>query len=207
MLPIDHIIWATSDLATACEQFADMSGIRPKFGGKHSDGLTENSLVRLGDRRYLEILAAQPGADLSDPWVKFCADSHEPRLMTYCLNPPSPMDALAKAAADQGLSETNIYDGGRMTPDGKELSWTLCAPEDPAYGFFMPFFIDWGGEHHPSTDAPDGITIADFQVGHPDADGLNTHLRALGLPAAVNTAPKPTLTLVLNTPKGAITLV
>jgi len=206
MLPIDHIIWSTHDLAAACAEFADLTGVTPKFGGKHTDGLTQNALVRIGDRQYLEILSLQDGADLSDPWVKFCAESTKPRLMTYCLTPPTSISALADAAQNRGLAEARVFQGGRTTPEGVELNWALCSPEDPAFGFFMPFFIDWGGEHHPADDAPGDLAIKSFDIAHHDAAGLNEHLKALGLMPVVKPADTASFALTLSTPKGLITL-
>ncbi|MEM1020756.1 MAG: VOC family protein [Sphingomonadales bacterium] len=203
---LDHIILATANLEDGCAWFEERTGVTPKFGGKHTDGQTQNAIAALGPRCYLEILAPQPGADLSDPWTGYCARSVVPRLMTWCLSPKSPLSALSVAAQRAGLGETDTYPGGRVTPEGQELEWTLLAPSDGALGFALPFFIHWGGAHHPADTAPGGADFKAFSVLHPKGELLNRYLIALGQEAIASPADAPRFTLTLETPKGVVTL-
>jgi len=55
---IDHIVFAVPNLEAAMNEFEELTGIRPAFGGYHTTQGTKNAVVNLGNDCYLEILAA-----------------------------------------------------------------------------------------------------------------------------------------------------
>ena len=57
---LDHIVFATSNLALATEAFADLTGCLPIPGGPHPVMGTRNALVSFGDGVYLEIIGPDP---------------------------------------------------------------------------------------------------------------------------------------------------
>ena len=58
MRQIDHIVYTVPNLEKAIDWFAEISGIRPAFGGYHTTQGTKNAVVNLGNSCYLELLAA-----------------------------------------------------------------------------------------------------------------------------------------------------
>jgi len=60
---IDHLVYATPDLATTVGLLTDRLGTAPTPGGAHPGRGTRNALVGLGDGAYLEII----GPDLEQP--------------------------------------------------------------------------------------------------------------------------------------------
>ena len=59
MHDLDHLIWEEFDLEQAEKRFLNLTGVVPAFGGTHPGG-THNSLLSLGDGKYLEIIAIDP---------------------------------------------------------------------------------------------------------------------------------------------------
>src|SRR5262245_28581418 len=63
-LKVDHITVGGSNLSELRKMFSD-AGIPTEYGGKHSNGITEMALSSFPDGSYLELIAPQPGADVS----------------------------------------------------------------------------------------------------------------------------------------------
>src|SRR3569832_2017544 len=59
-IPIDHLVYATPDLALGMREIAELTGITPTPGGQHHGRGTRNALIDLGDGAYLELIAPDP---------------------------------------------------------------------------------------------------------------------------------------------------
>ena len=55
---IDHIVYAVFDLDKSMDDFEELLGVRPIFGGYHKTFGTKNALINLDKGVYLELLAA-----------------------------------------------------------------------------------------------------------------------------------------------------
>ncbi len=209
---IDHIIWACADLEQGSRQFEKLSGVRPRFGGVHANGATQNALVALGPRCYLEILApVRPPTAADDAWVQTLHTASEPRVLTYCLRSGSSLQDLAGIAAGLGWPNATVANNGRTTPAGIALRWQWLAPASKSFGWAFPFFIDWLDSVHParslSTEIPDRtIELQRFAVGHPDAIGLADALGHFGASIPTYTADEGCFELELSTPQGIVAL-
>jgi hypothetical protein len=208
---LDHIIWGCSELDTGTRRFEALTGVRPRFGGAHAGGLTHNALVRIGPRCYLEILAPTgPASAADDEWARIAHAAQEPRLMTYCLRSACPLSNLAALARDRGWKDAIVAGNGRRTPEGVDLRWQWLAPKVDGLGLAFPFFIDWLDSAHPAEtlarDHADGISLREFIVLHPEAPRLRRLLAELGVPIETRTAAQPAFQLVLDTPRGVISL-
>lgn len=205
---VDHLLLGISDLDRGIEWLEKMTGVKPVKGGKHPGRGTQNALISLGGRRYLEVLAPDPAQST----YNFAIDVRgltEPRLITWAAA-TSNIGAVAKRARDSGFKLLGPSDGSRARPDGKLLKWkTLLAVN--SFGVQgvepIPFFIEWSADTlHPSQDSPKGCTLQSFEMEHPDAAVLNDALRKLGIEAKVKPARVARLIAVIKTPKGEVPL-
>ena len=57
---LDHLVVAARDLETGAAWLEERLGARLSAGGRHADMGTHNRLLRLGERRYLELIAIDP---------------------------------------------------------------------------------------------------------------------------------------------------
>jgi len=209
---LDHIIWACADLDTGSRRFEALTGIRPRFGGVHASGLTHNALVRIGHRSYLEILAPTgPASTGDDEWCRIARAAHEPRIMTYCLRSARPLADLAAIAQSRQWKDAAVAGNGRRTPEGVDLRWQWIAPKVEELGLAFPFFIDWLDSPHPAEMLEDGqgdarISLREWVVEHPQAARLGTILSELGSPIEARSAERLAFRLVLETPRGTVSL-
>jgi Glyoxalase-like domain len=209
---LDHIIWACSDLEQGTRRFEELTGIRPRFGGVHTGGLTHNALVAIGPRCYLEILAPTGAARAEDDsWCRMARGAREPRLLTYCLRGPRPLTEIAALGRRQGWRDSVVADNGRRTPDGVELRWQWIAPKIDRFALAFPFFIDWLDSPHPAgslraADPDASIRLRQFGVGHPLAAELHETLAQLGSLVDTWAAESLEFRVELDTPRGAVAL-
>jgi hypothetical protein len=149
---IDHLVYATPDLATTVEALTDRLGIVPTPGGAHPGRGTRNALVGLGDGAYLEIIGPDHGQPVPTSPRPFGIDAlSTPALVTWCLRPAVPLEVAVEAASANGYELGPIVAMSRHRPDGVLLEWRLSVP-DPAASEdgVLPFVIDWDAAAHPS---------------------------------------------------------
>lgn len=160
MYHIDHFVYLVHDLDKMARRFGQQLGVGFSPGGRHQDRGTRNVLLRVGDRAYLELIAADPendsvarprwmGVDLLPPavegrlsrWsVATTGDHYEPAL-----------EELRKIDPAAGISEP----GSRRLADGSLLEWRLSAPGAQPAVRALPFLIDWFGRATPAERLPD----------------------------------------------------
>jgi hypothetical protein len=209
---LDHIIWACVDLEAGSRRFESLTGVRPRFGGVHAGGLTHNALVRIGPRSYLEILAPTgPASANDDEWCRIARAAREPQIMTYCQRSARPLSDLAEIARSRGGKDAVVAGNGRRTPDGVDLRWQWVAPKVDGVGLSFPFFIDWLDSPHPAEMLQDeradtGVSLREWVVQHPQAPRLSTIMAELGSPIEAQTAEHAAFRLVLETPRGTVSL-
>jgi Glyoxalase-like domain len=206
---LDHIIWVCDNLQSGCSRFTLLTGVTPQFGGVHASGLTQNALVSLGGRCYLEILGpVKAPASTDDGWTRQAHAAHKPHVLTYCLRSPRPLRELAQTAREQGWKNAVVAANGRARPDGVELRWEWIAPLVEPLDWSFPFFIDWLDSPHPAESLPPRAQLAlrRFSVGHPEQSRLSHALAACGVRVETFNAPQASFHLELDTPNGPVRL-
>jgi Glyoxalase-like domain len=203
---LDHILLGSPDLQGGIDFVEKHTGVRASFGGVHPGRGTQNALLSLGERRYLEIIApdpAQPG--VKNPIASILQSLTEPRLIGWAAHPGS-VSAFAEKLRAAGIECEGPTSGSRKRPDGQLLKWQIVSLADTASGI-LPFFIEWGQDSvHPSLDAPKGCALLGFAAETPDPEKLQATLKVLNLDLPVKKGENPRLHAVISGPKGNLDL-
>jgi hypothetical protein len=201
---LDHILLGCSDLQHGIDYVEQHIGVRAAFGGVHPGRGTQNALLALGERRYLEIIAPDPQQNVPERQDSFKSLT-EPRLMGWAAHPGNLEELAAKLRAN-GVAFAGPQPGSRRRPDGRVLNWKTVNLKDD-HGGLLPFFIEWSADSvHPSVDAPKGGALLRFVLATPEQEDLLHAAKLAGLDLQVDLADKPGLRATISGPKGELAL-
>jgi glyoxalase-like protein len=201
---LDHILLGCSDLDRGIAFVEERTGVRAAFGGVHPGRGTQNALLSLGTRRYLEIIAPDPKQSGVQQF-SVITQLKEPRLIGWAAHPRD-IQSLAKKLAQSGIKAEGPTPGSRKRPDGQVLHWNTLTLQDDAQGL-LPFFIEWSADSpHPSEDAPKGCSLLHFQVVTPDPGKLTKMTTLLGLNLSISKGDKPLLIATIAGPETQFTV-
>jgi Glyoxalase-like domain len=199
---LDHILVGSPDLQAGIAFVEKKTGVLAAFGGVHPGRGTQNALLSLGERRYLEIIApdpAQPG--VKNPIASNLQSLKEPRLVGWAAHPGS-IAAFAEKLRTAGIMFEGPTPGSRKRPDGQLLKWQTLNLADTASAL-LPFFIEWNQDSvHPSADAPKGCELLSFAAETPEPEKFAARLKSLGLDLPVKQGQHTRLRAVISGPKG-----
>ena len=201
---LDHILLGCNDLERGIAFVEQRTGVRALFGGVHPGRGTQNALLSLGTRRYLEIIAPDPqqtgsSSELAPRLKKLT----ETRLVGWAAH-PGDVQVLAADLARAGVAAEGPTPGSRKRPDGSVLHWKTLNMKDDANGL-LPFFIEWSADSpHPSADAPSGCQLLRFELLTPDPVALGKRTAQLNLKAPLVKAASSQLHAVISGPKGKL---
>lgn len=203
---IDHLVYATPNLATGIEQIERLLGVRAMPGGQHPGGGTRNALIGLGEDTYLEIIGPDPEQPKPMRPRRFGIDELKTsRLVTWAAK-SADLESIVEKAKSHGLDLGQVQAGSRRRPDGVLLSWRLTVSPSLTAEGIVPFFIDWGNTSHPANGLPKGCSLVALRGEHPDAKRIQAGLSALGLNFRVDERSLPALIATIRTPKGNVEL-
>ena len=199
---LDHLVYATPDLASTVTTIIDEWGVVPTDGGAH-DGLgTRNALLALGRGAYLEVIGPDPEQpDPRGPRPFGVDETVEPRLVTWAASVPH-LELWLEWCAARKLDPGPAFDMQRTTPEGDVLRWRLTPPPTEGDGV-IPFLIEWPSES-PAATATAGVELLDLSLQHPHRS-VGTRLKEYALPLTVATG-SPLLKATLWTPNGIVEL-
>lgn len=201
---LDHILLGIDDLSRGITFIEERTGVRAAFGGVHPGRGTRNALLRLGTRRYLEIIAPDP-QQTSPVGYPQLREMHEPRLLTWAVHTDD-ISAVAKRLADSGIEAEGPEAGSRARPDGKVLHWKALRLKNDREGL-LPFFIEWSRDSvHPSMDAPSGCSLARFSISSHEPEELRSIFGHLGVNVTVERGSEPKLRARISSAKGTLEL-
>jgi hypothetical protein len=204
LVAIDHLVYATPDVATSAAELTAWLGVTPVAGGRHVGIGTRNELLGLGGGSYLEII----GPDLdqprpSQPRPFGLDDLARPMLVTWAAR-ATDLAAATAAARVVGYDPGDARGMQRVRPDGVVLSWRLTTTTDDGV---LPFLIDWGVTSHPSQSAPTGVELLALELTRPAPALARRVLEAWGLAGVTVTEGfPPSVRAVLRGPGGTLVL-
>lgn len=150
---LDHVVVLVEDLGAATGNYAAL-GFTLIEGGEHTGRGSHNALIAFADGSYLELIAfkrrsAPPGLKIPKHVraLELTATKSSPAerrvrawetagegLVDFALLPGTIEDAIAEARG-RGLALEGPLPGGRLRPDGRQVSWQLGIPD----AFDLPF--------------------------------------------------------------------
>lgn len=199
---LDHIMYATLDLASTIAEIERDWGVQLTVGGGHEDLGSMNALADLGNGAYLEVLGPDPNRPVREDWRAFMAPLHH-KLGFWAIGVEGIHAAVERARA-AGYDPGPIEHEERRRPDGLLLGWEFCWRDDAAP--VIPFMIDWGSTPHPSADSVKGLRIVSLRAEDPDPVEARRKIAAMGTEMEVSTGPAPRLVAEIETPRGRVTL-
>lgn len=204
---IDHIVYAVQNLEAGIEQFEQLTGVRPVFGGYHTTKGTKNALVRLGDACYLELLAVDhENTAVSGPRWMGVDLVQEPLITRWSLKSTDlaqDSKALQAYQADMGV----IQGGQRKTAAGDWLRWQMILPLAEPLVEVVPFLTDWQASSVHPADALEGLCeLIELRLVHPDPEKVQAALDKLASGIIVKAGEVVRIKLELKTPKGTVLL-
>jgi Glyoxalase-like domain len=203
---LDHLVYATPDLAVGIAAIDKLLGVRATPGGQHPGLGTRNALVALGPSSYLEIIGPDPDQPKPAGPLRFGIDDLKtPRIVTWVAKGTA-LEQTARAAAERGVKLGPVIPGSRRRPDGVVLSWRYTDPNTVVADRIVPFLIDWGTSPHPSASAARGATLVDVRAEHPDAERVQKMLDALELGLRVQKGSAPAIIATIDSPRGRVEL-
>jgi hypothetical protein len=207
MSSLDHLVLATPDLAATVAEVERLTGTRPVPGGAHQGLGTRNFLLGLGEGGYLEIIGPDPEQGPPEGPRPFGIDElPEARLVTWAVRAEG-MDAAVAAAREAGYDPGEPWETSRQTPSGEHVSWrlTLDRAGSPDHGGLVPFLIEWDRPPHPSANLP-VVPLVGLEAVHPDPDGIEKALAAIGAKLPVKAGNRPGLAATVFGETGLVVL-
>ncbi|MBV8745797.1 MAG: VOC family protein [Xanthobacteraceae bacterium] len=212
MHPLDHIMLAAPDLQAAVADFEQRTGVRPSEGGRHPGQGSRNVLATVGNGCYLEIIGPDLSQDRTNNFGEVLSRLSAPTLLKFASGTHDIAAVHQRAIkfglwplASSGARTDGPFAMSRALPSGEVLKWRLLLLGSGDYEGYLPFFIQWDSEPHPSQTAAGGCELERFWVEHPSANGLAKLYSELEVAVDVLPSDRPRLNLTLRTPKGRVT--
>jgi hypothetical protein len=205
---LDHLVVACRDLAQGAAWLRGRLGVDPQPGGKHKAMGTHNAVLRLGARRYLELIATDPNAPKPVRPRWFGLD--DPALQRRAAEAPFLLSWVVRSSDVARAVELVPLLGDVVALSRGVLAWRITIPADgwPPLGGALPAVIEWVGEIHPCDTLEErGCELVELRIAHPQAELLRTSLAALGVegPCSVH-AGERALSARIRTPRGEVLL-
>lgn len=205
---VDHIVYVVSDLEQATNEFEQMLGVRPIFGGYHKTFGTKNALINLNDTIYLELLAADDSnTEISPPrWMGVDLLTKNQITRWALKSDFLKRDASILKKYDPNMGE--IRNGSRNSADGSLLQWELIMPLAEPEVELLPFLLDWSKtEKHPSEILPNmGCELIALYGVHRNPEIFEKIFLELDYALEIKKGDKTALRTIFKSPNGIVEL-
>jgi hypothetical protein len=204
---LDHLVFAANSLDEGAPWLEERLGIKLSKGGKHVAMGTHNLLLRLGERRYFELIAIDPEGESPSHlrWFdlnNFKCPKGEAQLVTWAASVPS-------------LSSCQpSFDPGDIIPMSRgTLSWFITVRPDGLMplGGVLPTLIEWPGGINPVLALPiSPVTLEALELLVPDPKEAEAALASIELKPSANDISigpsnnRPKLRAQLRTASGVV---
>jgi hypothetical protein len=207
---LDHLIVAAETLDQGEDYLESLLGARPQRGGKHVAMGTHNSVLKLGERCYLELIAIDP--DAAAPERKRWFDLDRPAMRALLGQRPRLIHWAARTDDIEAARRASPIDPGPVHAMSRgSFRWRITIPDDgsrPGAGV-LPTLIQWDDARHPADDMTDaGLRVAALAAAHPEPGSMRAVLVALGLGETLKVTfdAAPRVAAMLTTRRGSVTL-
>jgi len=199
---LDHITITTPTLEAGEKFIEKVLGVTPQKGGEHPKMGTHNLFLRLGDSKFLEVIACNPNAKKPDRPRWFSLDEINkdtlPQLTTWVVRTKNIHSALENSS--EPLGEIEAMSRG-------DNNWLITIPKNGSIPFKggAPALIQWEREKHPAQSLKDfGLSLSKFQIYHPEPKKLINLLSSINLKEEVEVlyGAEAKLTAFIDTPNG-----
>ena len=204
-IELDHLMWGAPTLEEGMAEAERLFGVPAAPGGVHPGGGTQNALLSLGDRYYLEIIAPDPNQNLRGTFGERIASLEGCGLITWAAAAPD-LAGLAERAAALEITARGPAATERRTPEGELLKWELLFLGGHRFPGLVPFFIDWLATPHPATTNPVAGQFRGLEIRTPDAAALNEIFAGLGMTMTAEEADSVDITAIIDTEDGEVRL-
>ena len=207
---LDHLVIAAATLEQGEDHLERLLGVRPQRGGNHVAMGTHNSLLKLGAKTYLEVIAIDPEASPPKRPRWFALDSgamrdelvEMPRLIHWVVRTDD-IDAARRVSP--------IVLGPARPMERGAFRWRITIPDDgrlPGEGL-VPTLIQWSDARHPTDTMQESrVRLVALSAAHPEPARIRSALEklSLGEMLKVTFGTTPRLAAMLQTPRGPVTL-
>jgi hypothetical protein len=136
-LKVDHVTIAGARLGPLEQAFTSV-GLKPEYGGPHSNGITHMALLSFADGSYIELISTLEPGQISPLWHTHIAGDGGPCAWAVEVD-----DVAAEAArlAALGVPVAGPTYLNRRRPDGVLVEWDLAFLGSGGPGATLPFII------------------------------------------------------------------
>lgn len=196
---LDHVILVINNLEKGMQQFEEMTGVKPVFGGIHPNSFTQNAIVSLGENSYIEIMAPQDDVDSIPDWIRNEEKLYPIGWALSTNNAKSTQNILS----EHNISFSESRNSSRETPIGNRLEWSTFRMENTK-ARRLPFFITWNNTStHPSINSPKGCSLKSLKL-YSTSTLFPSALKKMDIQCEVIESAKDSIILIINSPKGEI---
>ncbi|WP_431281501.1 VOC family protein [Humitalea sp. 24SJ18S-53] len=206
-LHFDHLAIGAQTLAEGEDWVESVLGVAMGPGGVHPRMGTHNRLLKVGPRRYLEVIAVDPAAEAPTRprWFGLDTPPARPRILGWVARCVDIAAVAARSPLPLGTPEAMSRGA---------LSWqiTIAADGRPPAGGALPSLIEWPEGVHPADGmAETGVSLVALTIAHPEPVRIEAALAAMDWQAEgglvqVSQGERVALSASFLTPRGPVRL-
>lgn len=171
--PIDHVVFAGSDLDTLQAAFSE-AGFETAYGGTHSNGITHMHLVGFGNRSYIELISKNDPEGIA-PWWNDQIDA-DVGATAWSITVDD-IEAESERLDTEGFEIDGPTAFSRARPDGTDVEWELSIVGGRPQGTPLPMLemdhtpLEWRVEVTADPDTTGLLGLANVVIGTDDLEG------------------------------------